>query len=257
MRFSVLCRSVGRGFLAAVCLTASLAGARADTELILRTANDLGVLLPGKDDLYTASLGVELGVGEIGFALEELMFTDREAGLRFDETYLTASYALPERSGWESRIEAGAVHVGNGIFGEEFQNFVHRLLNIEEVELDYIDEEETHPLLRVDVQRPFAATPELEVGPWIDLFEAFDFKRHAILGATLHWQASGKFSVFGNAAARYSETDLDALGPWTGGWGPQFEAGFGYGRFVRVSYSFNHYGAEEHHFHLSFHWTFD
>jgi hypothetical protein len=225
--------------------------------LTLRTSNDLGVITPGKDDLYTATLGVEGGTGRVRFALDELMFTDRQAGLRFDETYLTASYTLPRLSGWEWRVEGGAVHVGNGIFGQDFQNFVHRLLNIEEVELEYIEEEKIHPHLRVEVERPFAATPTLEVGPWVDLFEAFDFKRHAILGAALRWQGSGKLSAFGRVAARYSSTGLDVLEPWMEGWGPQLEAGFGYGRFLRVSYSFNHYGTEEHHFHLSFHWSFD
>ena len=233
------------------------AGARAGTELTLRTTNDVGVVLPGKDDLYTASLGLEVATGKLRFVLDELMFTDREAGLRFDETWLTAAYSLPVLSGWESRVEAGAVRVGNGIFGEEIQNFVHRLLNIDEVELDYIQGNDTHALLRLELERPFAARPGLAVGPWFDLSETFGFKRHAILGAALRWQGDGKLSAFGRAAARYSDTELAVLEPWMDGWGPQLEAGLGYGKFLRASYSFNFYGTEEHHLHLAFRWTFE
>lgn len=254
---SVPFSALGRCLLAACCLLVAAGGPRAETALVLRTSNDLGVFLPAKDDLYTASLGADLVTGNLGFTLDERMFTDRDAGLRFDETYLTVAATVPAPSPWEVRVRAGAVRVGRGLFGENLQNLVHRLLNIDEVELDYIEGSETHALLRVEAERPFAATAALRIGPWIDLSEAFGFKRHAILGGALRWNRGGSVSVFARAAARYSDTELAVLEPWMGGWAPAFEAGMGYKEFLTASYTYNAFGTEDGHIHLRFRWSFD
>ena len=67
-------------------------------------------------DLYTFSLRFELDRGPFTLALSENAFTDRGAGTRFDETYLTVGRQLPISDVWETYAAAGVLRVGRDRF---------------------------------------------------------------------------------------------------------------------------------------------
>ncbi len=67
------------------------------------------------DDLYTAGLGIEVQRGFRFFQGGERMFTDREAGQRFDETYLSVEERLPSWGSWEPTVGLGVLHIGQGL----------------------------------------------------------------------------------------------------------------------------------------------
>jgi hypothetical protein len=184
------------------------------------------------------------------------MFTDKQAGARFDETYLAAARSLPEAAGWRMRGEVGVVRIGRGLLGEDVQNRLHRLVGADELSLSYLDDTKLRATLRVEARRPLELGGSLRAAPLIDLFEAFGFKRHGILGAGFRWRATARFRVFWHAAFRYSSTELEALEPWVDGWAPAGEVGIGYRELLAVSLSHNAYGTEDRHLQLRFRWRF-
>lgn len=69
-------------------------------ELALTTANDPVSGNRKEDDLYTAALGFDIEATSFRLALGERMFTDREQGVRFDETYLEVTDEIGPPSAW-------------------------------------------------------------------------------------------------------------------------------------------------------------
>lgn len=90
------------------------------------------------DDLYTAGLGFAVQQGWGHLELGERMFTDRQAGQRFDETYLNLEKRFGNWGPFEVTLGAGLLHLGKGLLGESVQNSVHRAIGSEVVELDYL-----------------------------------------------------------------------------------------------------------------------
>jgi hypothetical protein len=128
--------------------------AAAATELALTTSNDI---ISGEDDLYTAELGVRVGWGEgPALLLGERIFTDRERGIRFDETYATVRATLPPVAGWHAEVGAGVLHVGEGLAGESLQNAVHRVVGSDRVELEYPEGDRWFPSVSLAVERVLA-----------------------------------------------------------------------------------------------------
>ena len=149
-------------FLAVPLLGMAVALPAPGQELRFSTENDVFSGDDAEDDLYTFAVALEMERGPYTLSLRENAFTDRAAGARFDETYLSIGRALPGLGAWQVYAEAGAVHVGHGLFGEGVQNAVHRLLDQEEVELTYRGAS-LHPRLAVIAERPFAVAGGLDV----------------------------------------------------------------------------------------------
>lgn len=145
-----------RTFLLGLLLLTALAPppATAATELALTTSNDI---ISGEDDLYTAELGVRVGWGAgPTLLLGERIFTDRERGIRFDETYATVRATLPPVAGWHAEVGAGALHVGEGLAGGSLQNRVHRVVGSDPVDLRYPEHGRWFPSVSLAVERTFA-----------------------------------------------------------------------------------------------------
>jgi hypothetical protein len=185
------------------------------------------------------------------------MFTDKGADSRFDESYLALGWRLPKTGDWEMWAQVGAVHVGEGLFGQDMQNWIHRLVNQPQVDLTYIDENTFHATLDFDAFRPFDVRKQLKIGPWVDLHAAFDFKQHAIVGARLEWRMVKRFFFDARLAARYTNAELPELQPWIVEFGPAAEAGINFNHFLYASYSYNAFGTEHHHWHFHIRWVVD
>jgi hypothetical protein len=177
------------------------------------------------------------------------MFTDIEVGLRFDETHFTVSRELWRTGAWRLRPELGGVHVGEGLLGQSFQNWFHRLIGRPEEHLAYIDDS-LHASVRLEVLRPFRPHENVTAGPWIELYDAFGFRRHLIAGGNFEWQARPKLAFIGYLAARQSHSDEPVLDRWFVGWGGAAEIGLRYGKMLTVSFSHNAMGTRDEHFHV-------
>lgn len=107
----------------------------ADFHLIL--ANDPIFGNQEGDNLYTAGLGVEVQRGFRIFKGGERMFTDREAGQRFDETYLSLEQRMANWGAWEPTLGLGVLHIGHGLLGQSVQNSIHEAIGSDLLDLDY------------------------------------------------------------------------------------------------------------------------
>jgi len=226
-----------------------------ETELVFTLANDLLTATRYVDDVYTSGIGLAGSRRAYTYAFYENMFTDRGAGIRFDETDLTVSRRLPEFRGWRSQVGLGAVHVGKGVFGESFQNLVHRILNIDERELEYVDSG-WHATADFQTRRDFPWGDRRTVSPWFQLHGAFGFKWHVAAGGALDWRWKPNWLVFGHLGARYSGTDFLPLSPWVDGLAPTAEAGIRYKKFLTFAYTYNEFGTEDQHSRFDFRWEF-
>ena len=133
-----------------------------ENEIIFRTGNDFLAGNSRSDDLYTAGLGFTLELdrdqpatrplGRRVLTIEENLFTDREADLRFDETWLLFGRRLRGEA-WRADLYVGAVRAGRGLFGEDAQNLVHRLIGDEEVHLRYVERDRHYAVLGAGIRR--------------------------------------------------------------------------------------------------------
>jgi len=231
-------------------------GVRAGTDLTLFSLNDFGTFTPHHDDLYTSSLGLSIATGPVSCGMVENMFTDRTNETRFDESHLTVSGDLPPIDGWQMAAEVGLVRVGTGLFGQEFQNRIHGALGRPALQLTYIDGVSWHGALRFEAAREFPVGQRLTVGPRFELADAFGFKAHALAGATLRWEKNHRLVVQGTAGARYSTAELDALSPWINGLAPAGGLEMIYRDLLSVSYTYNAFGTEDHHWYVGLGWHF-
>lgn len=177
-------------------------------ELRLTTENDL--LVTDHDDLYTFAVALEMQRGPYTLAFRENAFTDRAAGLRFDESQLTAGRSLAGRGSWNVYAEAGLVRVGEGLFGDTAQNAVHRLIGGEEVDLPYI-RSSLHGRALVTAERPVALGARLDVGPRFELETIPGLRSHTVLGAQALWRPGFGLTVHFLVGARLTDASEAAL----------------------------------------------
>lgn len=85
-------------------------------EVRVETGNDFLTSNPTEDDLYSFALEIAVDRGPWTLTLQENIFTDKAAGIRFDETYARVGRQLVFGDEWYSRIEVGVV------FGTEHQH---------------------------------------------------------------------------------------------------------------------------------------
>lgn len=221
-------------------------------ELRLTTNNDFLTDYPTPDDLYTFSLVLEADVGRATLAFREHAFTDREAGVRFDESHLVVGWTLPSFGRWLARAEIGTVRVGRGLLGEDAQNALHRFLGDEVLELEYVGDGEIHPSLRIAAERPQEVGPALTVGPWIDLFAGPGFGSYAVFGTRGAWQLNPTLRIRGMLGVRLAETSVEALDPHFADASATAELGITYRDRLFVSWTYNRFGTEQEHLSLGY-----
>lgn len=227
--------------LALFLLFAPAIGPLAAQRIEFTTENDLFTDDTARDDLYT--FAVELATERHGthFALREDAFTDRAAGVRFDETGWSLGRALPLRRSWQSYGEVGAVRIGRGLFGEEVQNTVHRALGSDELALEYLAPS-LHGRLAFASERSFAPGGTVAVGPRIELEWVSDIRAHAIVAAAVQWRPNAAFAVDLLAGGRWSDADLAVLAPHIRPFAAVAEVGVTVYDRIRLAWSYNDHG---------------
>ncbi len=215
-------------------------------ELRLTTGNDLLRGSSTEDDLYTFSVGFEVERGAYTVALRENAFTDREAGLRFDETYLTLGRPVSGLRHWDVYVEAGLVRVGHGLFGESAQNVVHRFIGGEIVELRY-DGASTHARLGATAERAFVLAGPLEAGPRVEIDAIPGLRSHAVVAAQARWRPKPYLAVDLLAGARFTEASWAPLEPHLASSAPIARLGVVLDDRFTLTWSYNDYGDEREH----------
>ena len=227
--------------LALIVALAASAVAAQGFELRLATQNDILTGGGETDDLYTFSIAIEAERGPVRFSLREHAFTDRAAGTRFDETWLTARREIPGLGRFDVHGEAGVAHVGRGLFGEQTQNAVHRLIGDEELDLRY-HEESFHPALGLEIGRRFGVGHGLAMGPLFEAHAAPGLRSDVLLGAQVDWPAGRNVLVELLAGARASHVDLAALAPHVDPVASVARVGFVIHDWIFLSWEHNGFG---------------
>lgn len=215
-------------------------------ELRFTTENDLLAESTDRDDLYSFAAAVDLERGASTYSLREHGFTDRDAGLRFDETHLSVGRAHG-RGPWTFYGEIGAVHVGHGLLGEAAQNAVHRLIGDEEVDLRYL-ESSWHGRAAATVDRLLQVTDALELGPRFEAELTPGLRSHLVTALGLRWQPTSALAVHAVAGGHWTQASLAALEPHLEDFAPIARLGVVVGERLFASWSYNQYGDERRHF---------
>lgn len=236
--------ALGLAALLAAAL-AALATPAAALDVYFTTENDF-LTGDNRDDLYTFAIDLSAEAGAYTFSLRENAFTDREAGLRFDETHLTARRAVGGLRRWNVWAEAGVVSIGRGLFGQDVQNAVHRLLGQEELDLRYLGSR-FHPSLTVGVERPLHLGRTLALGLRLEADTVPGFRSHALAGAQAAWQAPAGVALHLFAGGRWSGATLEALDRHLATFAPSVRLGVVVLDRLVVAWTYNDYGDEREH----------
>lgn len=241
---------LSRGLAVAIAFAAVTSQVHA-AEIELRHINDQYSSFEIEDDLYTGTVGVSGTVAGWTFDLDEYLFTDKVNGLRFDETYLTVARELLEAdSAWSVRARAGAVHLGRGLYGQRLQNFVHEILQQEEVDLPYVGGSKSYGFVRLNVGRELFANKRVAFAALMEV-ESAGFKGHVRVAVTGRRALGRGFGLHAEYGQRYSDTSYAPLLPWIKGSEPAFAIGVEYKRFLDLTWSRNHFGTGEYHWHVT------
>ena len=240
-----------RSTLLAAVLTIALAASAASAQTVaITTTNDLAAGNPQEDDLYTASLEAAWTVGmrEVRFA--EHMFTDRDAGRRFDETWLEVASPLPGFRGWFGTWRAGAVRVGRGLFGESAQNALHGAIGSDTVELDYDAGHTLHPTVGATWSRRILRSGRALSFLRTELASAPGFRHHARVVLDTTW-ALGRGALLGaTAGARGSVSEHDLLAPHAVALAPTWQLRVAWRGWVELAWTGNDLGVGQRHVRL-------
>lgn len=232
--------------LASALLWLATAADRASSgELVFETDNDF-LTSNQRDDLYTFSVALSWDMDEAVLRLRENAFTEREAGLRFDETFLTVGRELEARAAWTASVEAGVARIGRGLFGDGAQNAVHRLIGSPEVHLDYVDGPRYHPYGRIELTRAVAGSA-LRGGPLVEVEAAIDHKSSALLAWTAAWSGDAPVAVKATVGHRWVDADFAPLTPHVANSEPYVAVELALEPGLLVSWSYNAYGTASEH----------
>lgn len=215
-------------------------------ELLLETENDF-LTSNQDDDLYTFSITLGWEWQKHTLRLRENAFTDREAGRRFDETYLTVARELPLPHRWSGRAEAGVVRIGRGLFGESVQNAVHRAIGSPEVHLRYIDDERVHAYGELDLEWSLTRTRRSDSGPVLELETAPGFKSSALVGWRARWSPARIVDLQVTAGGKWVDTGLQALADSISRQDGYAAVEVAFWKRIVVSWSYNAYGTAREH----------
>ena len=238
-------------WISAALVLGALSAPVPGAEIEFRHINDQFSASRIEDDLYTGTLGFAGTVAGWTFGLDEYMFTDKTNGLRFDETYLTvARELLGPDSAWRVRVRVGAVHVGEGLYGQDLQNFVHSIFNQDEVDLPYISDSMTDVFADLNVSRRLYANERVNLNALFEI-EYAGFKEHAGVGLGAHWNLGRDFGLHAEAGVRFSDTSFAPLVPWIEENAPTFAVGAGYKHYVDLTWAHNYFGTGDNHWIIS------
>jgi hypothetical protein len=210
-------------------ITALSAPARA-AELAFTTANDPIGGNQKEDDLYTAALGFDIEASSFRLAFGERMFTDREEGVRFDETYLELTDTLGPPSAWMLEGGFGLLRVGEGLLGESTQNWVHRTVGSEEVHLDYPDETDLYGTARITARRLFVAGSRHALSGRVEAFTAPGFRSWVRAEVAADFVLAPQLALRAAFGARADEVENNLLHERIGETGPTWELGLSWRR---------------------------
>ena len=227
--------------LALVFLLAPAIGGLAAQQIEFTTENDLFTDDTARDDLYTFAVALEVERHGTHFALREDAFTDRAAGVRFDETSWSLGRPLRAWRSWQSYGEAGAVRIGRGIFGEEVQNTVHRALGSDELALVYLPPS-LHGRLALSAERSWSPGRAVAFTPRLELEWVSDVRAHAVLAAGMEWRPRPAIAFDLLAGVRWSAADLAALAPHVEPFGAVGAVGLTLYDRLRVAWRYNDHG---------------
>lgn len=226
----------------------------AEAVLELTHDNDLFSGTRIEDDLYTATVGIAYERSGWRLRLNERLFTDRAAGLRFDESFLTVSRELlqspresPRR--WSLLAEAGVVHRGRGLFGQGTQNFIHEIVNEPEVRLPYVAGSSVHPTIALELSRTLPLGQGAQLRPLIAA-ESAGFKEAARVAVEFRQELPRGWWLVGELGSRQSKTEFAPLAVWMDGNAPTYLLGAGYREWISLIWSENAFGTEDRHLHL-------
>jgi hypothetical protein len=234
-----------------VVVVALVAGNVEALDLRLSSQNDLVSRNPTSDDLYTFSFALDLARDPYRFSLREDAFTDREAGLRFDETYYLVGRSVPGTRSWSVDVQAGIVHVGRGLLGEDVQNSVHRLVGAEQLTLAY-QPSSVHPSAGLDAERTLRPHRNVRLGPRIEARTSPSLESHLVLAGQTEWHAGRRVAVEVLAGARLTHASLEPLEPRLDPVAPVARVGIVFQDAFFVSWSYNDHGDRREHVGLGF-----
>lgn len=239
-----------------VALTFAVFAPRAaePADLHLTVANDPVAGSSRPDDLYTSDFGVELVFERVRVVAGERMFTDRERTLRFDETYLSVSTALPELAGWKGEASAGVLRAGRGLLGESAQNEVHDWIGSGEVVLPYIGGDHYYATLGASLSRSLGRLGRSHFQGETEVFAAPGFRSWLRAGIAAERPLGRDFSVRLGAGVRVDHVETPWLGDRVAGVAPTFEVGLAW-RPIVLLYRYNEYGTRSGHLTLGVHVT--
>lgn len=220
-------------------------GARAQG-LRFTTENDILTGNPTRDDLYTFSVGLEVERAGYTFSLREDAFTDRAAGVRFDETYFDVARRFAAPRGWDVRLAAGVAHTGHGLLGERVQNAVHRMIEDDEVHLDYHGSS-WHPHFEASADRFVAVSAKLELGPSFELASTPGLRHRVGAGLQASWRPTPALAIEAFAGARWADAELEPLEPHLSGVGAAGRIGVVVADRWLLGWSVNDQGDEREH----------
>jgi hypothetical protein len=233
-------------------IAAALLFGRAEAlDLRFASRNDVVTRNPTDDDLYTFSFALDLARDPYRFSLREEAFTDRQAGVRFDETYFVVGRSVSGPRSWSIDVEAGIVHVGRGLLGQELQNSVHRFLGAEELTLRY-QPSSVHATARVDAERYFRRHARLTLGPRVEARTAPGLESHLVLAGQTAWRAGRHVVMEALAGARWTHASLDPLEPHLDPLAPVARVGIVFHDAFFVAWSYNDHGDRREHVGLGF-----
>lgn len=234
----------------AVCLTPSVAHAQRPWEVRLDLNNDYLTNNTIDDDFYTFGLRFEVSYGKTAVRFEENAFTDRVDGMRFDETYLTFGRLLPESwlGEWFLWLEAGVAHIGEGLLGENAQNTVHDLFDIEQVNLTYLpDTDDYHVHVQGQLGRQWQLGEHWSFGPQIGFGATPDFRWNAVAGLRTIWRPTRSIALDVTVGGRFADTELPLLEPHIENESLAALVDFRMPLGFVIEYSLNRYGTDREH----------
>jgi hypothetical protein len=246
--------------MAVVVVTAVMAVGPVRAEPIgfrFATENDVLTSNPTDDDLYTFAVAFELERAPYRFTLRENAFTDRAAGVRFDETSLNVSRALSAGRAlggvapWSGRLEAGVVRVGRGLLGQGAQNAIHRLIGDDEVDLPYHGSS-LHPRLGLEAERILVTSRRLSVGARVEASTAPGLRSDVLAGAEGTWEPGRRLAVRVLGGVRYAHASLDPLKPHVERFAPAARVAVTLFDNIVLSWTYNDYGDGREHVSLGF-----
>lgn len=192
------------------------------------------------DDLYTAELQLESRAGDLRFRLGERMFTRREAGKRFDETYVDASLGALDWRGWRIVPRLGVLRVGQGLGGERAQNEIHDWVGSEPVTLEYVDGRRWYPTFEAAAERMWHAGGN-QVSTRLEGYAAPEFRQWLRVGVALERPLGDAWRAKVGVGFQVNRAEFELLRGALRDSGPTAELGVAF-RAVELRWSYNDYG---------------